>query len=86
MTTAKLIPLHDWAERTYGDAAPCIHTLRRWARDNRIAPAPQKHGRSYFVSPDARYSDPANPEPIADIQPPVRGNLLRRLLDGSKAA
>lgn len=53
--TAKLIPLRQWAKDTYGDASPSIGTLRRWARDNRLAPRAEKHGRAYFVSPDTRY-------------------------------
>lgn len=83
MTTAKLIPLSVWAAQHYGDAAPCIHTLRRWARDHRITPAPRKHGRAYFVCPDARYIDPKNPEPTNFPQSPARGGLMRRLTNGS---
>ena len=52
--TAKLIPLHHWAKLTYGDAAPCSNTLRKWARGDKITPPAEKHGREYFVSPDAR--------------------------------
>ncbi|GAA0715182.1 excisionase [Dokdonella soli] len=51
----KLLTLEKWAERLYGDAAPSIGTLRRWARDARIHPRPYKHGRTYFVEPDATY-------------------------------
>lgn len=56
--TAKLIPLHHWAKLTYGDAAPCSNTLRKWARGDKITPPAEKHGREYFVSPDARYATP----------------------------
>lgn len=52
---AKMIPLRQWAKDTYGDAAPSVGTLRRWARDNRLFPPAEKHGREYFVSPDTRY-------------------------------
>lgn len=51
----RLITLEKWASETYGQQAPSIHTLRRWAREARIHPAPTKHGRAYFVSPDAKY-------------------------------
>lgn len=51
------LTLQDWARRTYGDAAPCLATLRRWAREARIYPLPRKHGRTYFVTPDAKYQD-----------------------------
>ena len=56
MNSNHLLPLDAWAQATYGDHAPSIHTLRRWARDGHIFPAPEKHGRSYFVAPEARYA------------------------------
>jgi len=55
--TRTMMPLEDWAELIYGGSAPSIHTLRRWAREGRIQPAPQKHGRMYFVRQDATYLD-----------------------------
>ena len=57
MMVAKLITLEAWAAATYGDASPHINTLRRWARDAHIYPLPVKHGRTYFVTMDARYVD-----------------------------
>ncbi len=54
---AKLMPLEAWGAATYGESAPHINTLRRWARDAHIYPKPIKHGRTYFVTPDARYVD-----------------------------
>lgn len=51
----RLLTLDSWAERVYGDAAPCQTTLRRWARNGNIAPPPIKHGRAYFVREDAQY-------------------------------
>ena len=53
-----LVTLEAWAKATYGDAAPGVATLRRWAREARIFPQPEKHGRTYFVRPDAQYLDP----------------------------
>jgi hypothetical protein len=53
----RLITLELWIERTYGDAVS-IGTARRWCREDRIFPAPEKHGRTYFVQPNARYTDP----------------------------
>lgn len=77
---AKLITLEAWAAATYGEAAPHINTLRRWARDAHIYPKPIKHGRSYFVPADARYVDftsmPAAPAVAA------RGRLVSKLLHG----
>ena len=55
--TITMMPLEHWAELIYGGSAPSIHTLRRWAREGRIQPAPQKHGRMYFVRQDATYLD-----------------------------
>lgn len=52
----KLVTLDIWAARVYGDGAPGIDTLRRWAREARINPQPEKHGRAYMVRPDARYA------------------------------
>lgn len=91
---ARLIPLQQWAKATYGDAAPCIGTLRRWARDNRLSPPAEKHGREYFVSPDAHYG--ANDGEKSDNPRPVRGHaaatsgesasqMIERMLHGRKA-
>ena len=59
--TPRLITLAAWLKATYGDAGPCIHTGRRWARECRIYPPAEKHGREYYVHPAARYIDPAHP-------------------------
>lgn len=56
-TLPKLVTLEAWVELTYGTAVQ-IDTARRWCREGRIYPAPEKHGRSYFVSRDARYTPP----------------------------
>jgi hypothetical protein len=56
--SGELLPLQVWAERVYGENAPSIVTLRAWARDARIQPAPEKHGRTYFVPAGARYVEP----------------------------
>lgn len=59
----RLTTLESWAQSIYGEAAPGIQTLRRWCRDGKIFPIPEKHGRSYFVRETARYvgdyNDPA---------------------------
>lgn len=51
----KLITLEAWAANIYGEHAPSIHTLRRWARNAKIFPIPKKHGRTYFVEETAEY-------------------------------
>lgn len=66
MTTPKLISLEHWLQAIYGEDAPTIDTARRWCRDGRIYPAPQKHGRSYFIAPDARYTDLRLPVRLVD--------------------
>jgi len=65
----RLITLELWVERTYGGAVT-IATARRWCREHRILPAPEKHGRTYFVQPNARYTDP---------YAPPRGRLMERI-------
>lgn len=77
---AKLITLEAWADATYGESSPHINTLRRWARDALIVPTPEKHGRTYYVSPGARYCDYRSHAPIAT--PAARQNLgTGRLID-----
>lgn len=75
--------LEEWAADQF-KTPPSQNTLRKWAREGRIAPAPVKHGRSYYVEADAHYSEPE--------QPAVRvmgGSLLSRIENaryGTKAA
>lgn len=77
---AKLITLEAWATATYGEGSPHINTLRRWARDSLIFPTPEKHGRTYYVSPNARYCDYRNQALIT--MPSPRGNASAgRLVD-----
>lgn len=47
--------LSEWAQAKYGAHAPHINTLRRWVREGRIFPQPQKVGKTYFVLPTAEY-------------------------------
>ena len=65
---AKLISLRAWAKRVYGDEAPAQTTLRKWARTAQIEPIPQKHGREYFVEPDARYRAAAERNEAAPVR------------------
>jgi hypothetical protein len=55
------VSLEAWAEARFGEHAPTIGTLRRWAREARILPVPRKYGRSYYVAESARYIDPSDP-------------------------
>lgn len=74
---AKLITLEAWAAATYGEASPHINTLRRWARDAMIVPTPEKHGRTYYVRPDAKYCDYRSSAQILA----VTAGAGRRLID-----
>jgi excisionase-like protein len=51
----RLTTLEAWSHAEYGENAPCIATLRRWVREGKILPKPEKHGRTYYVMPTARY-------------------------------
>lgn len=53
---AKYVTLEQWA-RTHYDPPPHPNTLRKWAKDGYIQPAPQKHGRVFRVREDAVYQD-----------------------------
>ena len=54
--TAPRVSLATWIGSLYSPAdAPCLNTVRRWVREKRISPAPEKQGRSYFFHPAARY-------------------------------
>lgn len=77
---AKLITLEAWAVATYGEASPHINTLRRWARDALITPTPEKHGRTYYVSPNAHYCDYRSHVPVVASAARQRQGS-RRLID-----
>lgn len=55
--SVKRVRLETWLAQTYGNDAPDIATARRWCRDGKIYPRPEKHGRAYYVHPEARYTD-----------------------------
>lgn len=75
--------LEEWAADQF-QTPPSQNTLRKWAREGRIAPAPVKHGRSYYVEAEAHYSEPEKlPAPA------VGGSLISRIENaryGTKAA
>ncbi|MHC8396111.1 excisionase [Pseudomonas sp. LB3P93] len=51
------LTLAEWASDHFR-TPPSPNTLRKWAREGRITPAPIKHGRSYYVEPNAYYREP----------------------------
>lgn len=52
------VRLETWGELNYPDDPPPLTTLRRWARNGNIYPAPELHGRTYRVDPEAFYIKP----------------------------
>lgn len=78
-----LMTLEEWADDHFR-TPPSLNTLRKWAREGRIAPAPIKHGRSYYVESDAQYHEPAN-----QVRPQPGASLISRIetaRHGTKAA
>ncbi|MFM2058433.1 MAG: hypothetical protein RLY71_2818 [Pseudomonadota bacterium] len=47
------ITLSEWASRRYSPP-PSAWTLRRWAREGDIHPAPERVGKAYYVDEHAR--------------------------------
>ncbi|HHI0811418.1 TPA: excisionase [Escherichia coli] len=85
---AKLLNLQEWAKETYS-TPPSLSTLRRWAREGRIFPAPALHGKEYKVQPDAIYVDPSKKNLRSkpkNMTLPAGGTLLERLTHGEKAS
>lgn len=77
---SRRIPLERWAEAIYGEDAPGIGTLRRWARNGNIAPPAEKHGRTYYVAPDARYvaTPTAGPRRVSLVDRMNRGPAAKK--------
>jgi len=57
---SRLTTLEAWARAKYGEHAPNMDTLRRWAREGKIFPAPQKQGRAYYLPEHAEYVNDYN--------------------------
>jgi hypothetical protein len=77
------VTLEKWGEDSFAPP-PSLSTLRKWAREGRISPAPVKHGRSYYVDPDAHYTEPEKTQAL-----PPGSSLLSRIASarhGAKAA
>ena len=50
---SKKIPLSEWAASHYAPP-PSAWTLRQWVRAGQVIPVPEKVGKSYYVSTEAR--------------------------------
>lgn len=62
-----MLTLEQWAKAKFGDNAPCIQTLRRWARNGNIHPKPKKVGREFLVQPEAQYINHNEPIDLAEL-------------------
>lgn len=51
-----MIKLRTWIRQTFGADAPTMWTARKWARDGKIQPKPQKVGREYYCRENAEYT------------------------------
>ncbi|WP_312063279.1 excisionase [Pantoea septica] len=83
----KLLNLQEWASVTYSHP-PSLSTLRRWAREGRIYPCPELHGKEYKLHPDSVYINPRKlvRNPNVPSHTVVAGNsLVERLRHGEKA-
>lgn len=79
------ITLEEWGKLNYGNNAPDIRTLRRWAHDSKIYPHPEKHGRCYFVEATAIYiteSKGRHSAPIIKKTTERPSLLMDRLING----
>ena len=83
---SKLITLAAWAKEVYGDAAPKSPTLCTWARTGKIQPPPEKHGREYFVVPDAHYVTASSNPDNREMRPEVERAIHRPVTQGTESA
>lgn len=51
---AKLMKLKKWWSLNY-EAPYEAKTVRKWAKEGKLVPAPIKHGRPYYIRGDARH-------------------------------
>jgi predicted site-specific integrase-resolvase len=56
------LSLELWAKKHF-DPPPSIRTLRAWAREGKIYPAPTKFGRTYYVEESAMHISEATRRP-----------------------
>lgn len=72
------ITLTDWAARNYA-RPPKPPTLRKWAANKLIHPAPEKHGRDWVVEANAKYIPPdKSADDLPDDISPRAREILRR--------
>ncbi|WP_074388554.1 excisionase [Buttiauxella ferragutiae] len=85
----KLLTLERWAEERY-EEPPSIGTLRRWARNGNIYPAPELSGTSYKVRPDAVYIKPNKYSKTMSVHHaanrPLKNSILERIDEEARKA
>lgn len=72
---ARLKTLYEWAIEEFGDSAPCMATLHKYAKNNMIYPPALKAGRHWMVEANARYIGMVKP-----LIRPTDSPLLKRIL------
>ncbi|PWC10499.1 excisionase [Brenneria corticis] len=83
----KLLTLEEWAKRNYEEPRPSQQTLWRWARNGKIYPAPEKHGREYRVREEAIYINPKSFSLARKLiqEKQIQSPLVERLIHGKEA-
>ncbi len=69
------VTLTAWAAARY-DPVPSLWTLRRWAREHELHPAPELVGKTYYVEENARR---LTAPPSAAPSPAPKPTLVERL-------
>ncbi len=85
----KKITLIEWAKSKYS-VPPVERTLWKWARNGNLYPPPEKHGRQYFIEPDAIYIKPNDVrlgEKIKKTASPIpaQNEFLRKVIRDTEA-
>lgn len=75
----QLLTLDVWDKRKFNKPHD-IRTLRRWVREGRIYPKPEKVGREYQVRPDAVYLPKQGAEPVTVIE--SKDPIVNEILSG----
>jgi len=53
---SRMVSLEDWAKDEFGDMAPGIATLHRYAKCKMMAPPAVKVGRKWMIDREARFA------------------------------
>jgi hypothetical protein len=51
---ARCITLEEWGDKNFS-VQQSLNTLRKWAREGKLNPPPEKRGKSWWVHPNAVY-------------------------------